>query len=120
VDIENLKTKLQNENFVIDTIKSKLQLDVIHGFLSRSYWSKNIPKNIVEKSIKYSFCFGVYHLKKQVGFARLITDYCTFAYLADVFILEGFYSKLVFYLDAVKCDYLNPVGAGLFFRFFEI
>ena len=91
--INDLILKLKNENFVIDTIAAKLQLDVIYGYLSRSYWSENIPRAIVEKSVKNSFCFGVYHFDTQVGFARLITDYCTFAYLADVFILEQYRGK---------------------------
>jgi len=91
--INDLILKLKNENFVIDTSKDKLQLDVIHGYLSRSYWAKNIPLVIVEKAIKHSFCFGVYYFDKQVGYARLITDYCIFAHLADVFILEEYRGK---------------------------
>jgi len=93
VKINEIIVKLKNENFTINTNKDKLQLTVIHGYLSRSYWSENIPIEIVEKSIKLSFCFGVYLFDKQVGFARLITDFCTFAYLADVFILEEYQGK---------------------------
>jgi GNAT superfamily N-acetyltransferase len=93
VNIDQIKSKLKNENFVIDTIQGKLQTDVIYGYLSRSYWSENIPRAIVEKSVKNSFCFGVYHFEEQVGFARLITDFTTFAYLADVFILEEYRGK---------------------------
>jgi len=88
VYISDLISKLKNEHYIIDTSRDKLQLDVIYGYLSRSYWSENIPRTLVGNSIKHSFCFGVYHIKKQVGFARLITDYNTYAYLADVFILE--------------------------------
>lgn len=88
MNILNLIKTLENEGYLIDTKKDKLQTDVIHGYLKRSYWSENIPKSIVEKSIKHSFCFGVYQAHNQVGFARLITDYTTYAYLADVFILE--------------------------------
>ncbi len=73
--------------FLYSTDKSKLNLDYIHHFLSKeSYWAKNIPINIVKTSIEGSLCFGVYENDKQVGFARVITDYATFGYLADVFI----------------------------------
>ncbi len=73
--------------FLYSTDKSKLNLDYIHHFLSKeSYWAKNIPINIVKISIEGSLCFGVYENGKQVGFARVITDYATFGYLADVFI----------------------------------
>ena len=64
-----------------------LDLEVIHGFIAQSYWAKDIPKPLVERTIKNSLCWGVYHQASQVGFARVITDKATFAYLADVFIL---------------------------------
>ena len=74
-------------NYLFSTDKNKLQLNYIHQYLSvESYWSKNIPLHIVEKSIDGSLCYAVYHNKQQVGFARVITDSATFAYLADVFI----------------------------------
>ena len=84
------------ENFIISTDKSKLDLAVIHKYLStESYWAKNIPLALVQKSIEGSFCFGVYKNDKlnenlQIGFARVITDKATFGYLADVFILEEY------------------------------
>lgn len=77
-----------NDSYSISTDPVKLDLDVIHGYLARSYWAEEIPKAIVEKSISNSLCFGVYKGEVQVGFARVITDYATFGYLADVFILE--------------------------------
>jgi GNAT superfamily N-acetyltransferase len=92
--MENYNTL--KENFVISTDKSKLDLAVIHKYLStESYWAKNIPVALVQKSIEGSFCFGVYKKSKpdenkQVGFARVITDYATFGYLADVFVLEEY------------------------------
>jgi N-acetylglutamate synthase-like GNAT family acetyltransferase len=67
---------------------ARLDLDVVHGFLAQSYWAKSIPKALVEKSIQGSLCWGVYHEAKQVGFARVITDKATFAYLCDVFISD--------------------------------
>ena len=65
------------------------QLDVIHGYLSRSYWAEGIPRAIVAKSVANSFCVGAFADGAQIGFARLITDHATFAYLADVFVLES-------------------------------
>ncbi len=76
------------ENYVVSTDSSKLDLKVIHGYLSRSYWAEEIPFETVKRSVEHSLCFGVYTAGKQIGFARVISDYTTFAYLADVFILE--------------------------------
>lgn len=73
--------------YILSTDKAKLDVNYIHRFLSEeSYWSKHIPIEIVQKSIEGSLCFGVYLNDEQVGFARVITDEATFAYLADVFI----------------------------------
>ena len=66
----------------------RLDLDVIHRFLQQSYWARNIPREVVARSMEHSLCFGVYLAETQVGFARVITDQATFGYLADVFILE--------------------------------
>lgn len=78
-----------NKNiYLVSTDKSKLQINVIHNFLKDAYWSKNIPKEYVGKSIEHSLCYGVYCDNKQVGFARVITDYVALAYIADVFIVE--------------------------------
>lgn len=79
---------MNSEAITIDTDKTRLDLDVVHGFLATSYWAKGIPRETVERSIEGSLCFGVYEGRRQVGFARVITDAATFAYLADVFILE--------------------------------
>jgi N-acetylglutamate synthase-like GNAT family acetyltransferase len=73
--------------YLISVDPTLLDLDVIHGFISTSYWAKDIPRELIERSIKNSLCFGAYHHSAQVGFARIISDYATFAYLADVFIL---------------------------------
>lgn len=81
-------------DFLYSTDKSKLNLDYIQHFLSKeSYWAKNIPMDIVKTSIDGSLCFGVYENNKQVGFARVITDYATFGYLADVFIDKNYRGK---------------------------
>jgi GNAT superfamily N-acetyltransferase len=78
----------RKENYLISTDVSKLNVDTIYQYLSEeSYWAKGIPRAVVEKSIANSLCFGVYSNDEQIGFARLVTDEATFAYLGDVFIL---------------------------------
>ena len=85
---------VSNENYTISDDKSLLNINVIYDYLSKeSYWAKDIPLAIVEKSIDNSLCFGVYCNDVQIGFARLITDKATFAYLPDVFIVEQFRGK---------------------------
>ncbi len=82
------------DDYFISTDPFLLELDVIHNYLSEeSYWAKNIPRDVVEKSISNSLCFGIYHHNKQIGFARLITDKSTLAYLADVFIIPEYRGK---------------------------
>jgi N-acetylglutamate synthase-like GNAT family acetyltransferase len=76
--------------FLISTDRSKLDIDVIHRFLARSYWAEGIPRETVMRSIENSLCFGVYDNAHQIGFARAITDFATYAYVADVFILEPY------------------------------
>ncbi|MET0463779.1 MAG: GNAT family N-acetyltransferase [Chitinophagaceae bacterium] len=85
---------VEKNGFIISTDKKLLDIDVIHSYLSReSYWSTNIPRDIVERSIAGAECFGVYHDQQQIGFARVITDKATIAYLGDVFILDAFRGK---------------------------
>jgi GNAT superfamily N-acetyltransferase len=67
----------------------RLQLEVIVEYLARAYWSNQRPRAVIEKSLKHSLCFGVYENETQIGFARVVSDHATFAYLADVFILES-------------------------------
>ena len=76
--------------YVISTDKSRLDLTVIHNFLKTSYWAAGIPLEVVRRSIEHSLSFGLYKEDKQIGYARVITDYATFAYLGDVFVLEPF------------------------------
>ena len=75
------------EGYAISCDPALLNLEVIHGFIAQSYWAEGIPKPLVERMISNSLCWGVYHAGVQIGFARVITDKATFAYLADVFIL---------------------------------
>ena len=78
------------EGYVISTDARLLDIDVINKFLSEdSYWSKGIPRQVVELAIANSLCFGVYHQGPQVGFARIVTDRATFALVADVFVLSA-------------------------------
>ncbi len=85
---------IEKNEFSISTDKSLLDVNAIHSFLSQhSYWSPNIPLRLVERSIENSICFGVYDNKKQIGFARVVTDKATFAYLADVFIIDDYRGK---------------------------
>jgi GNAT superfamily N-acetyltransferase len=89
--------------FTIDTDPARIDLDVVHGFLTACYWAKGIPREVVARSIAGSLNFGIYHdggmtdttgatgvrpAGEQVGFARVITDRATFAYVGDVFVLE--------------------------------
>jgi len=76
-------------DYLFSTDKTKLQIEKIHRYLSEeSYWAQNIPLHTVISAIKGSVCFGVYVQGEQIGFARVITDRATFAYLADVYVLE--------------------------------
>ncbi len=77
----------KKNDYLISTDKSKIDVNAVHHFLSRSYWAEGIPIETVKRSITNSLCFGVYHNEETVGFARVISDFATFAYLADVFIL---------------------------------
>ncbi len=75
--------------YTISTDRRRLDLDVIHGFLTRSYWAAGRSRERVAQAIEHSLPFGLYHRDMQVGFARVVTDYVVIAFLADVFVLEG-------------------------------
>lgn len=84
----------QNGEFIISTDRTRLQIEAIHRFLSEeSYWAQNRTKEQTLTAIKNSLPFGVYTGENQIGFARVVTDYATFAYLGDVYILENFRGK---------------------------
>ena len=70
------------------TDKGRLDLVLVHSFLKTSYWAAGIPAEVVRRSVENSLTFGLFWDGEQVGFARVVTDYATFAYLADVFVLE--------------------------------
>lgn len=76
--------------FLVSTDRALLDLEVIHGFLTNGYWAKGIPLEVVQRSVEHSLCFGVYDSgRAQVGFARVVSDFATVAYLGDVFVLES-------------------------------
>ena len=79
------------KGFIISTDKSLLNFNIIYNYLNKdSYWAKGIPAEKLDAAITNSLCFGLYHNKNQAGFARVITDKATFAYICDVFILPEF------------------------------
>ena len=95
--MESTPRRWQRDEFTIDTDRARVDLDVVHGFLTTCYWAQGIPRDVVERSISGALNFGIYREGagprpggEQVGFGRVITDYATFAYVGDVFVLEPF------------------------------
>ena len=87
-------TEWQREQFTISTDFSRLNIDFIHDYLcNRSYWAQGRSRDVVEKAIANSLSFGVYDGKEQIGYARVVTDYATFAWLCDVFITEAYQGR---------------------------
>lgn len=84
---------IDRDHISISTDLEKMDVNYIHSFLSNSYWSKDIPKTTLEKALKHSFCFALFSFNTQIGFARVITDYATFAYVADLFIDSEYRNK---------------------------
>ncbi len=81
--------EINDGDLLISDDKARLDRPFIHRFLSqRSYWAKDVPMEVVSRSIEHSLCFGIYRAGRQIGFARAVTDFATFAWLADVFIVE--------------------------------
>ena len=80
----------RQNDYLLSTDKTRLDLRLIHDYLSRSsYWAEGRPLDVVQRSIENSLCFGLYEGRQQVGFARVVTDHTTFAWLCDVFVLES-------------------------------
>ena len=90
--------------YSISTDPGLLDRPLILAFLSRSYWAGGIPRETVDRSIENALCFGVYEEGSQVGFARVVTDRATFAYLADVFVLESHRGRglAVWLMEAIR------------------
>ena len=99
-------------DYVISTDRSRIDVAAVHAFLSRSYWSPGIPEDLVRRGIAGAICFGIYHGPAQVGFARVITDQATYAYLADVYVLEAHRGRGlgVFLIESVMA---HPALQGL-------
>jgi GNAT superfamily N-acetyltransferase len=79
----------RRNGLLVSTDPTKLDTDAIHAFLTRAYWCEGIPREIVERAVRNSLCFGLFDGPAQVGLARVVTDYATFAYLCDVYVLES-------------------------------
>jgi GNAT superfamily N-acetyltransferase len=103
----------QRGEFLISTDPSRLDLDAIHDFLTNCYWAKGVPREVVARSIEHALCFGVYDGSgAQVGFARVISDFATIAYVGDVFVLESHRGRgLGKWL--MECIMLHPSLQGL-------
>jgi len=80
-------TEWKKDGYLLSTDRAKIGVAAVHQFLSHSYWAEGIPLELVKRSIDNSLSFGMYNQQKLIGFARVITDFTTFAYLADVFII---------------------------------
>ena len=81
------------DGFTISTDPARLDLDGLYAWLSNSYWARGIPRDVFERSVRHALCFGVYEGARQVGFARVVTDFATVAYVGDVFVLEAWRGK---------------------------
>jgi GNAT superfamily N-acetyltransferase len=79
----------QPADVTITTDLARFDLDVIHDFLARSYWAAAIPRDIVARAVRHSLCFAALDGESQVGFARVISDYATYAYVSDVFVVPS-------------------------------
>ena len=78
----------RQDEYGISDDPGRLDLAVVHGYLTRSYWAAGIPLDTVRRSIAHSLVFGLYAEERQIGFARVVSDQATYAYLCDVFVLE--------------------------------
>ena len=85
-----LSWRRENDEFEISTDGARVDVPAVHAFLTASYWARGVPLAVVEHSVHNSMCFGIYRGHEQLGFARVITDRATFAYLADVYVLPEF------------------------------
>jgi GNAT superfamily N-acetyltransferase len=82
--------ELQHNGYLVSDDPARVAVNAIHAFLANSYWAQGIPRETVERSLKNSLCFGAYtEAREQVGLARVISDYATFAWLADVYVLDA-------------------------------
>jgi len=80
--------EVARDGLLVSTDPARLDLDAVHGWLARSYWAAGIPRELVVRSLEHSLAFGLYEAGRQVGFARVITDGATFAYVCDVYVAD--------------------------------
>jgi GNAT superfamily N-acetyltransferase len=78
------------DEFLISTDRNRLDIETVHEYLGSSYWAAGMPRSVLERAIENSLIFGIYHDARQVGFARVISDLATYAYLSDVFVLSEY------------------------------
>jgi GNAT superfamily N-acetyltransferase len=83
-------TRQDTGEIEISTERARMDVDAIREFLARSYWAEKIPREVVAAAIENSLCFGAFDRVRQIGFTRVVTDYATFAYVADVYVLEEY------------------------------
>ena len=81
--------EVKHGEYVVSTDRARIDVAAVHSFLAAAYWSPGIPEDVVRRAISGATCFGVYRGTEQVGFARVITDRATYAYLSDVFIVDA-------------------------------
>lgn len=90
-DLSVADTWRRDDGFEVSTDKTRIDFEVVHGFLSRIYWAENMPREVMARAIEGSICFSVFDpAGAQVGFGRVITDRATFAWLSDIFVLESY------------------------------
>jgi ribosomal protein S18 acetylase RimI-like enzyme len=85
-----LPVEYRRGSYRITTDPNQIDVDAVHAYLTQSYWARGIPRETVAKSIRGSICFGLFDGPRQIGLGRVITDRATFAYLCDVYVLEGY------------------------------
>ena len=84
-----MNTEWKKDNLIVTTDPARQDVDAIHAYLTCAYWCEGIPREIVERAVRNSLCFGLFDGAAQVGLARVVTDYATYAYLCDVYVLES-------------------------------
>jgi len=108
--------EVRTENYMISTDKTLLNHEIIYELLSRTYWAGHRSKEKIDRSIEHSLCFGVYHAGRQVGFARVITDWATTYWLCDVVIDENYRGKgigKILVQSIIACDELAGLSGFL-------
>lgn len=104
--------KWQLNEFTVSTDPARIDGAAVHRFLSQSYWASGIPREVVDRSLQNSLCFGLFIGGEQIGLARVVTDRATFAYLCDVYVLEPYRGRgLAKWL--IACVMAHPDLAGL-------